>query len=107
MARRAELKRHLEQMETTNSLRGTNKRVRNVADGEERLEDKINLIQDEGEERLEDKINLIQDEVKQLKETLNTIIKRMNDFHQWMDMVMDKSIRSYEENDLNEQSIKI
>ena len=92
MARRAELKRHLEQMETTNSLRGTNKRVRNVADGEERLEDKINLIQDE---------------VKQLKETLNTVIKRMNDFHQWMDMVMDKSIRSYEENDLDEQNIKI
>ena len=89
MARRAELKRHLEQMETTNSLHGTNKRVRNVADGEERLEDKINLIQDE---------------VKQLKETLNTVIKKMNDFHKWMDMVMDKSLRCYEENGLNEQN---
>ena len=54
------------------------------------------------EKQLEDKINLIQDEVKELKETLHTVIERMNDFQRWMDMTMDKSIRSYEENDVNE-----
>ena len=60
-------------METANSLRSTNKRVRNVTDGEKRLKDKINLIENE---------------VKQLKETLNAEIKRMNDYHQWVDMIM-------------------
>ena len=40
--------------------------------------------------------------MKELKETLHTVIERMNDFQRWMDMTMDKSIRSYEENDVNE-----
>ena len=80
-------------METTKSLRGTDGRVRDVADAEERLEDRMNLIQDE---------------VKQIRENLNTVIKRMNDFHKWMDMTMDKDLRCHEENDLgdNEQNIK-
>ena len=65
-------------------MENTNERVRNVA-----------------EERLEDKINLIQDEVKQIKDNLNTVIKRMNDFHKWMDLVMDKTSRCYDPDEQN------
>ena len=85
-----QLKRYPEQTETTNSLSGTNKRLRNVAGVEERIE------------RLEDKINLIENVVEHLKESLGMAFTRMDDFHQWVDMVMGRGnipVRRHDRND--------
>ena len=71
------------------SLRSTDARVRDVTAIEERLEDRIDVIEDE---------------VELLKEYLNTAIKRINDLHNWVDTFTDKDLRCHEEFDLSELS---
>ena len=71
------------------SLRSTDARVRDVTAIEERLEDRIDVIEDE---------------VELLKEYLNTAIKRINDLHNWVDTFTDKDLRCHEEFDFSELS---
>ena len=58
----------------------------------------------EAQERLEDRVNLIEDEVKLLQEHLNTAIKRINDLHKWIDTLTDKDLRCHEEFDFSDLS---
>ena len=46
----------------------------------------------------------IRNKVELLKEHLNTVIKRMNDLHKWMDTFIDKDLRCHDEFDFSELS---
>ena len=58
----------------------------------------------EAEERLEYRVNLIEDKVELLHEHLNTAIERINDLHKWIDTLTDKDLRCHEEFDFSDLS---
>ena len=58
----------------------------------------------EAEERLEYRVNLIEDKVELIYEHLNTAIKRINDLHKWIDTLTDKDLRCHEEFDFSDLS---
>ena len=74
------------------SLRGTDACVQDVVDAEERLQDRMDFIEEQ---------------MRLLKEHLNTAIKRINDIHRWVDNLVDKDnldLRCHEEFDFAELS---
>ena len=71
------------------SLRGTDARVRDVTAAEERLEDRVDFIEEQ---------------VELIKEHLNKAIKRINDIHKYVDTYIDKDLYCHEEVDFSDLS---
>ena len=82
------------------SLRGTDACVQDVVDAQERLQDRLDFVEEEMMSLKVQRADLI--------EHLNTAIKRINDIHQWLkdnlqDVTVD-DLRCHEEFDFAELS---
>ena len=85
------------------SLRGTDACVQDVVDAQERLQDRLDFVEEEMMSLKVQRVDLI--------EHLNTAIKRINDIHQWLkdnlpslqDVTVD-DLRCHEEFDFAELS---
>ena len=70
-------------------LRGTDACIRDVTAAEERLENRVDVIEEQ---------------VELIKEHLNKAIKRINDIHKWVDTFIDKDLYCHKEFDFSDLS---